>query len=158
VSIPRRPQFSSRPETNTANVTSAVGMQETVGRLRARRNSLFTQTLLWITALACAAFLLGALVQAITNSRLNQQVQQEQQRLQELQAHHDRLQELVNHYQDPAVIESEARQQLNYVRPGEYPVVIIGSYPKGQQDTQKSSQVSTRDGYWQDWWRLFFGG
>ena len=33
----------------STHVTSAVGLEETVGRLRARRGSLFTTTVIWVT-------------------------------------------------------------------------------------------------------------
>ena len=81
---PKKPHFPSRPEGTGPHVTSAVGMEETAGRLRARRNSLFTQTVIWITGLVCLAFLLSSLAQAWSNSQLMQRVQTEQQQLQHL--------------------------------------------------------------------------
>src|SRR5439155_18093785 len=103
---------------------SAVGMEETAGRLRARRHSLFNQTIIWITGLICLAFLLASLAQAWSNSLLMQRVQSAQQQLQNQRNHHSDLNKLASHYKDPFVIESEARQQLGYVRPGEHPVII----------------------------------
>src|SRR6266700_3173964 len=122
----RRPHFPSRPEGSSPHVTSAVGMEETTGRLRARRGSLFTQTIIWITGLICLSFLLSSLAQAWSNSQLMQRVQQEQQ-LQRLQDHHAYLAKLAAHYKDPFMIENEARQQLGYIRPGEHPVIITSS-------------------------------
>ncbi|HEY3991732.1 MAG TPA: septum formation initiator family protein, partial [Ktedonobacteraceae bacterium] len=110
----------SRPEGKTPYVTSAVGMEETAGRMRARRVSLFTQTVVWVTGLVCLAFLLGALAQAWSNSQLTQTLQQERQREQQLQNQHDRLEHQATYYHDPYVIESEARQQMGYARPGEH--------------------------------------
>ena len=143
---------------NSANVTTAVGMGETAGRLRARRSSLFTQTVIWITGLICMAFLLGTLAQAWSNSQSAQQVQAAQQQLQRLQSHHTELAKAVNHYQDPSVVENEARQQLGYTRPGEHPVVVVGTNDARQQTTKGQTTKSRQQGFWQDWWNAFFGG
>ncbi len=153
---PRRPQFASRPENSNANVTSAIGMEETVGRLRARRNSLFTHTVMWVTGLICLAFLFGTVVQAWSNSQLMQQLQAEQQKLQQIQIQHDRLIKAAHYYNDPTVIEREARQQLGYVRPGEQPVVVVGADNQQQPGTQTSPPRSPLPSYWQDWWNIFF--
>jgi cell division protein FtsB len=154
---PKQPQFPAMPEVNTANVTSAVGMEETVGRLRARRNSLFTHTVMWVTGLTCMALLLGTLAQAWSNSHLMQQVQVAQQQLQQLQDNHSRLTQQAAHYQNPAVIENEARQQLNYVRPGEQPVIVISSGHSSQQSSGQQKSSSSQQGFWLDWWNTFFG-
>jgi len=156
-SRPRRPQFSSRPEGSSANVTSAVGMEETVGRLRARRSSLFTQTVMWITGLVCTAFLLGTFAQAWSNSHLSQEVQAAQQVLQQQRDHNKGLKQAVDHYKDPSVIESEARQQLGYIRPGEQAVVVVSGNKQGQQPPRQQQSPPAQQGYWQDWWRIFFG-
>ena len=143
---------------NSANVTTAVGMGETAGRLRARRSSLFTQTVIWITGLICMAFLLGTLAQAWSNSQSAQQVQAANGQLQRLQSHHTDLVKAVSHYQDPSVVENEARQQLGYTRPGEHPVVVVGSSDTRQQTTKGQAAKSGQKGFWQDWWNAFFGG
>src|SRR2546421_283861 len=153
----RRPLFPSRPEGNSPHVTSAVGMEETAGRLRARRGSLFTQTIIWITGLICLSFLLSSLAQAWSNSQLMQRVQLEQQQLQRLQDHHAYLAKLAAHYKDPFVIESEARQQLGYIRPGEHPVIITSATNSGQLVTHHSTTSPAQQGYWQEWWNIFFG-
>src|SRR5215467_7385333 len=129
----QKPQGLTNPENSNPNVTAAVGLSETAGRMRARRSSLFTQTVIWVTGLICLALLLGSLAQAWSNSQLMQRVQAAQQQTQQLQAHHDYLSRLVNYYKDPFVIESEARQQLGYVRPGENPVVVVSSTGQAQQ-------------------------
>ncbi len=147
----------SRPEINNANVTSAVGMGETVGRLRARRNSLFTQTIIWVTGLVCMAFLLGSLAQAWSNSQLEQQVQTAQQQLRQVQSHHDALARKADHYKDSTVIENEARQQLGYIRPGEHSVVIVNGNDTQQQGKSRQTDTATQQGFWQQWWRIFFG-
>jgi cell division protein FtsB len=91
------------------------------------------------------AFLLGTLAQAWSNSQSAQQVQAAQQQLRSVQNQNKSLTKAASHYQDPAVVENEARQQLGYTRPGEHLVVVIGSN-KAQR------------GFWQDWWNAFFGG
>lgn len=152
---------SSRARTNTSDsgslVTRAIGLEETPGRLRARRSSLFTQTIIWVTGLICIAFLLGSLAQAWSNSLLMQRVQQEQQQTQQLQAYHDSLAQQANHYADPFVIESEARQELGYIRQGEHPVVIVGSDQQAQQSAARPSSPPAPQNLWQQWWNVFFG-
>lgn len=154
---PPRPNRSLRPGGFSANVTSAIGMEEPAGRARARRHSLFTQTVMWITGLICIAFLLGSLAQAWSNSQLMQKVQNDQQKLQQLQSQHAQLNQQVGYYKDPAVIESEARQQLGYIRPGDQPVVIVSTSNQSAQNTQQKTTPASSQGYWQEWWHIFFG-
>lgn len=138
-------------------VTQAIGLEETTGRLRARRSSLFTQTIILITGLVCFAFLLGSLAQAWSNSMLMRQVQDAQQQTQQLQTYHDHLAQQARYYSDPYVIESEARQDLGYIRPGEHLVVIVGSNQQGQQNSDQTSHQQTMQSFWQQWWNVFFG-
>ena len=152
---------SSRARTNTSDsgslVTRAVGLEESTGRLRARRSSLFTQTIILVTGLVCFAFLLGSLAQAWSNSMLMQHVQEAQQQTQQLQTYHDHLAQQAQHYSDPFVIESEARQELGYIRAGEHLVVIVGSNQQGQQNTPHTSHPQIIQSFWQQWWNVFFG-
>jgi cell division protein FtsB len=138
-------------------VTRAVGIEETTGRLRARRSSLFTQTIILVTGFVCFAFLLGSLAQAWSNSMLMRQVQDAQEQTQQLQAYHDQLAQQAHYYADPFVIESEARQSLGYIRPGEHLVVIVGSNQQSQQNTPRTSQPPVIQSSWQQWWNVFFG-
>lgn len=154
----RKHQGSSRPEGSSANVTSAIGMEETAGRLRARRNSLFTQTVLWVTALICIAFLLGSFTQAWSNSQLVQKVQLAQRQLAQTHAEHNRLVQTANHYKDSSVIESEARQQLGYVRPGDHLVIVVNANDQSQQNLHEQVPVGEKQNSWQEWWHTFFGG
>ena len=149
---------SSIPASDTKPlVTQAIGLEETTGRLRARRGSLFTQTIILITGLVCFAFLLGSLAQAWSNSILVRQVQDAQQQTQQLQTYHDHLAQQARYYSDPYVIESEARQDLGYIRPGEHLVVIVGSNQQGQQNADQTSHPRTMQSFWQQWWNIFFG-
>lgn len=153
-----RPPDRSRPGGKTPYVTSAVGMEESAGRVRARRMSLFTSTVIWVTGLVCLAFLLGSLVQAWSNNQLSQNLQQAQQRVQQMQREHTNLEQQAKQYQDPYVIESEARQQLGYARQGEHVVVVVGSNNQNQpQQTASSSNKPAPQGFWQAWWDMFFG-
>ncbi len=153
----RKTNTSSRPGISSPNVTAAVGLAETAGRVRARKTSLFTQTVIWVTCLICLALLFGSFAQAWSNSQLVQRVQDAQQQTQQLQQHHDFLSQLVNYYKDPFVIESEARQQLGYVRPGEHPVVVVSSTAQKQPSAANQSSSPTSQGFWQEWWNTFFG-
>ena len=153
----RRPPNSAPTKNSGPYITRAVGLQESTGQLRARRSSLFTQTIIWVTGLVCIAFLLGSLAQAWSNSQLMQRVENEQQQTQQLQAYHDHLEQQVNRYQDPFVIESEARQELGYIRPGEHPLVIVGSNEQGQQSNPHPAGQPPAQNFWQEWWNVFFG-
>ena len=153
----QRRSSSVQTSENRPLVTRAVGLEETTGRLRARRSSLFTQTIILITGLVCFAFLLGSLAQAWSNSMLARQVQEAQQQTQQLQAYHDRLAQQAHYYSDPYVIESEARQDLGYIRAGEHLVVIVGSNQQEQQHTSLSSHPQVTQSFWQQWWNVFFG-
>ena len=103
------------------------------------------------------AFLLGTLAQAWSNSQSAQQVQAAQQQLKRVQDHHKELTKAASHYQDPAVVENEARQQLGYTRPGEHPVVVVGSDDAQQQAAKRHAATQAQQGFWQDWWNAFFG-
>ena len=153
----RRPPYGLRAANSRPYITSAIGMEDSVGRMRARRSSLFTQTVIWVTGLICLAFLLGSLAQAWTNSQLAQKVQQAQQQTQQLQAYHDHLVQVQKHYQDPLVIEKEAREQFGYVRAGEHPVVIINAGSQQQRHSTHTSSPPAPQNFWQAWWNVFFG-
>ena len=152
----RRPPNSAHTNDSGPYVTRAIGLQESTSRLRARRSSLFTRTIIWVTGLVCMAFLLGSLAQAWSNSQLIQRVEKEQQQTQQLQAYHDRLEQQVNNYQDPFVIESEARQELGYIRPGDYPLVIVAANEQGQQSNSHPASQPATQNFWQAWWNVFF--
>ena len=154
----RRPQFASRPEGSNPNVTSAIGMEETFGRLRARRSSLFTRTIIWLTSLVCLAFLLATFAQAWSNSRLMTQVHDAQQQFQQVQEQNTQLTNQMNHYKDPSVVEREAREQLGYIRHGEHPVIIISSTNPVPVSTPRKIPAPTPQSFWQAWWNVFFGG
>jgi cell division protein FtsB len=118
---------------------------------------LFTQTIILITGLVCFAFLLGSLAQAWSNSMLMRQAQDAQQQTQQIQAYHDHLAQQAQYYSDPFVIESEARQDLGYIRAGEHLVVIVGSNQQGQQNTAHTSHPQAMQSFWQQWWDVLFG-
>ncbi|HLI69243.1 MAG TPA: septum formation initiator family protein [Ktedonobacteraceae bacterium] len=152
-----RPSGQLRSEGKTPYVTSAIGIEEPAGRTRARRVSLFARTVIWVTGLICLAFLLGSLAQAWSNNQLMQRLLHEQQVTQQLQQQHSNLTQQANHYNDPYVIESEARQQLGYSRPGEHVVVVVGAGNQSRAQKSVASQKPASQGFWQAWWNLFFG-
>jgi len=153
----RRAFFPPRPEGSSPYVTSAVGAEESFGSRRARRTSMLTRTIVWITGLICLAFLLASLAQAWSNSQLEQHVQQAQQQLQQAQAHNAYLQSLARHYQQSSVIETEAREQLGYIRPGEHAVAIVSVSSQPAKSTAHQGQPSAPLSFWQQWWNVFFG-
>lgn len=153
---PGQTRFLTRSDSSNANVTSAIGMEESVGHLRARRNSLFTRTLLWGTGLVCVALLLATMAQAWSNSQLSLQLAHEQQRLEELQDQNAQLKHDEEYYKDPLVIEREAREKLGFARPGEQVVVVIEA-PEPSQEQQRQTADTLYPGFWYAWLFLFFG-
>jgi hypothetical protein len=83
-------------------------------------------------------------------------VQVAQQSLQQLQAKHTQLKRDADYYNDPSVIESEARQQLGYVRSGEQAVIFVSTDQGGQQPIVEHKDTSQSQGYWLDWWHILF--
>jgi cell division protein FtsB len=150
--------FPSQPTGSSPNVTSAVGMGPTARQRRASRASLLTRTIIWITGLICLAFLLATLAQAWSNSQLTQRVTQAQEQLQQVQQHNASLQQQARHYKNSFVIESEARQQLGYIRPGEHPVVIVSSTAPAKHAQPTHAAPPAQPSIWQQWWQVFFGG
>ncbi len=148
---------SMQPAAKGASVTSAVGMQESTRRVRARRQSLFTQTIIWVTGLICLSFLLATLAQAWSNSQLMQRVQATQQQVQQLQQHHDDLTQAAKYYNNSFVLESEARQHLGYIRPGEHSVIVVRPASPPAQSVSSKSTPAHQQGFWQDWWNIFSG-
>ena len=134
-----------------------MGIEETEGSQRVRRLTLFTRTVIWVTGLVCAAFLLGSLAQVWTNSQLVQSLQRAQQTTQQLRQQHSRLEQQAKHYADPYVIESEARQQLGYTRPGEHVVIVANAQKQHHQQTPSAARKPAPQNFWQAWWNLFFG-
>jgi cell division protein FtsB len=153
---PGKTQFPMQPAASNASVTSAVGLPESTRRVRARRQSLFTQTVIWVTGLICLSFLLATLAQAWSNSQLMQRVQATQQQIQQLHQHHDDLAQATKYYNNPYVIESEARQQLGYIRPGEHAVIVVSPANPPPQSGSEHSTNTHQQGFWQDWWNIFF--
>lgn len=151
-----RPSRPTRPE-KTPYVTSAIGLEETQGRLRARRSTLFTRTLIWVTGLICLAFLLGSLAQAWTNSQLMQRLQQQTLQTQQTQASNAQLQQQARYYANPWVIEREAREKFNYVRPGEHLIVVVGADQSRPQQQPGAKSSPSPQNFWQQWWDTFFG-
>jgi cell division protein FtsB len=155
---PRRKRRRVAPqEGGSPNVTAAVGLGESAGLARLRRGSLFTRTIIWATGLICLSLLLGTFAQAWSNDRLMQQVALARAQYQQALARHTTLQKLVDYYKDPFVIESEARQRLGYVRPGEHRVVIVSTPQNSPPPRSPGAAQPTTGGFWQDWWNAFFG-
>lgn len=151
---PKRSQPGVRVETR---ITSAIGREETEGRRRARSISFFTHTVLWLTGLLCLALLLGSLAQAWSNSGLMQQLDQEKQKYAQLQQEHETLKKQVDYYTDPKVIEQEARN-IGYVKPGEQPVILVNEKETPPAQVKPEEQQQPARGFWEEWWRIFFGG
>jgi cell division protein FtsB len=153
----RRRRLMPRQDGSGSSVTAAVGFGGGSGANRARRNVLFTRGLIWVTALISLSLLLGSIAQAWSNSRLLEQEAAARAQYEQTLARHDQLQKLVDYYKDPFVIESEARQSLGYVRPGEHRVVIVSPPPSQPPTRPRPAPPASSGGFWSQWWAILFG-
>jgi cell division protein FtsB len=155
----RRRQLVPRAANASPYVTAAVGLGESsaLGLRRSRPGRLFTRTLVWVTALICLSLLLGSVAQAWSNSRLMQDLAAARADYQQTLARHQALQKLIAYYKDPFVIESEARQDLGYVRPGEHRVIIVSAPGSSPPSRPRPAAPSSGGGFWSAWWSFLFG-
>ncbi|GAC1456138.1 MAG: hypothetical protein PVSMB4_16430 [Ktedonobacterales bacterium] len=136
-----------------------------VGEWRERhlsRATLFTRTVLWVTAAVCASLVIGTLSEAWVNYRLQQQVRQVRAENAWLRQDAQTTAGRVAWAESPQTVEDEARAR-GYARPGDRPVVIASTSQTAQPAAAPAPQVpapqaSTPAGHWLDWWQLFFGG
>lgn len=125
------------------------------------RATIFTRTVLWVTAAVCAALVSATLSEAWVNYRLQQQVRQVRSENAWLRQDATTTAGRVAWAESPQTIEDEARAR-GYVRPGDQPVVIAAGQP-AQPAAAPASQAPappalTPAGHWPDWWQFFFGG
>src|SRR5262245_39781954 len=115
----RKQEFLLPRARSNGTITSAIGMEESVGHIRARRQFLFHRTIIWATMVICIAFPIGTLWQAWVNSQQLAQLQSSLQTIEQLKQQQALLLQQEQESRDPAFIEKEAREKLGFVRPGE---------------------------------------
>ncbi len=77
--------------------------------------------------------------------------------MRDLRLHHNQLQKQAEYYRDPFIVESEARQQMGYIKPGEHSIIVMGApEPKPPAQTVAESKSPKANNFWQEWWQVFF--
>ena len=106
-----------------------------------------------------AYFGLAAGQKAIEVYRLNQEAALVRAETEALKEENARLLMQVEYLKSDAYVEKIAREQLNLIKPGDKPVVVLA--PEGRKDngdrTQLTVENATDKPNWLRWWEFFFG-
>ncbi len=106
-----------------------------------------------------AYFGLAAGQKAIEVYRLNQEAALVRAETEALKEENARLLKQVEYLKSDAYVEKIAREQLNLIKPGDKPVVVLA--PEGRKDngdrTQLTVENATDKPNWLRWWEFFFG-
>jgi cell division protein FtsB len=87
--------------------------------------------LLAILGPACALILIATAQRAVESYRMAQQVEAVRKEVAELRQRNVELQDLLARYRSDTYVEKIAREELNLVRPGDVPVIVIAPTPQG---------------------------
>lgn len=92
--------------------------------------------------------------------QLNRQASQIRQEITQLKDRNAELRRQTEYLQSPDYVEKAAREQLNLVRPGDIPLVLV--YPPGKEPAVEPplARPPSRTApvpNWQRWWSFFFG-
>ncbi|MCL4459802.1 MAG: septum formation initiator family protein [Chloroflexi bacterium] len=115
---------------------------------------------LFAAVLAIVVYLLlsfGGLV--MSGYKLNQQAEQLRREIALLKAENEALQKRLSALQTDEELERLAREDLNWVKPGEVLVLPIKQQEGLSSAPQSSNEASGKDGYppnWRRWWALFW--
>ena len=126
--------------------------------------TLYTRTLLGVTAAVCVALLLATASEVWVGSRVQRQVEQVQLANQHLRQDAALTARQTAWAEAPGTIEDEARA-MGYVRPGEHAFVIATPQPAAastpapaRSPAAGSAAQGARQAGWLDWLSRFFGG
>jgi cell division protein FtsL len=114
-----------------------------------------------LTAVVVVPLLLYALVatgqKAVDNYRLNQEAEALRAQVIALRGENIQLQQDIERARMDTAIETIAREQLNLVRPGDRPVVLVS--PPGQSAVAPAPAQSPPPAVpvWRQWWDYLFG-
>jgi len=127
-------------------------------RRRRAGTPLLSRTIIWGTAAICVALLIGTLGEAWFGYRMNQRVEAQQAQNAQLQAQNVQLQAQARRLNQADVIEAEARQRFDYIRPGDQPVAVIPVADTPTPTPKLRVPTPVSHNYWSDWWHMLFGG
>jgi cell division protein FtsB len=119
---------------------------------------LLSRTIIWGTAAICVALLIGTLGEAWFGYQMNQRVAAQTAANARLQAQNAQLAAQATRLAQPDVIEAEARQRFAYIRPGDYPVIVIPIANTPALRLRSHSTPPAPQNYWGSWWQALFGG
>jgi hypothetical protein len=152
------PQLSASGQRRGRRADLARGPQPWNWRRRRGGTSLLSRTIIWGTAAICIALLIGTLGEAWFGYQMNRRVEAQAAANARLQAQNVQLAAQVKHLADPDVIEAEARQRFDYIRPGDYPVIVIPVADTPAPEPKPHPAAPAPQNYWGDWWHALFGG
>jgi len=93
--------------------------------------------------------------------QLNQQAASIRQDITQLKERNAELRRQEEYLQSPDYVEKMAREQLNLVRPGDIPLVLVSpsvkETPKQPAPAAPQSRPQQSLPNWQQWWNFFFG-
>lgn len=92
--------------------------------------------------------------------QLNQQASVIRQEVAQLRDRNAELRRQMEYLQSPEYVERAAREQLNLVRPGDIPLVVVspaGKEPSAEAASAPSQAWPETIPNWQRWWNYFFG-
>jgi cell division protein FtsB len=79
---------------------------------------------------ACALILIATAQRAVESYRMTQQVEAVRKEVAELRQQNVELQDRLARYRSDMYVEKIAREELNLVRPGDVPVIVIAPTPQ----------------------------
>jgi len=85
-------------------------------------------------------------------------VEEEKQRLSDLEKKHEELVRKLEMVQTPAFVEKEARERLGMAREGETIIIVDESFVPGEYSENTGGVPDGSDTlpYWRRWWQVFF--
>ncbi|NOX62898.1 MAG: hypothetical protein GXP42_13285 [Chloroflexi bacterium] len=129
----------------------------------AKSNPLFQRQLLStrqmltaIAVLACLAYIILYSGRVVAGVRAQRKLVELQKTVAEREAFRQEVETLLEHVDDPAVIDAYAREERNWVKPGDQPVApIIRDAPIDPQPAPEPRIQQTRpEPNWRLWWKL----
>jgi cell division protein FtsB len=93
----------------------------------------------------------------LSGYRLNQQAEALRQEIRELKVEDEQLQKDATYLESDEGLETLAREQLGWVKPGEVAVITIPSKTEERETAGPVEPRMRERPYWQRWWDMFFG-
>ncbi len=105
---------------------------------------------------ACALILIATAQRAVESYQLARQVEEMRREVAALQQRNLELQALIARYRSDAYVEKVAREELNLVRPGDVPVIVIAPTAQPRASAPPRPTATPVVPIPRQWLRLFF--